>query len=159
MQTRIGEDGLAVDVGRICLAMSGVRDADPTNLKLFCYGFGVDIKPFTYMGINSQHMKVDYAGDGKSRGSQFGELERAAYDIIALDFSDVSALSAVTLIRHAVSATLFARFNGIYKRNNPVFSVASGLDLKRFNDSSSYGAYGFRFVEGSRNGNVFDLGL
>src|SRR3989344_6158914 len=130
MQTRIGKDGLAVDIDGICLAMDSVKDPNPQELKLFCYGFRGDIKPFTFMGKNFQHMKVDYAGDGDGKGNQFGELERVAYGIIALDFSDVSALSSGAMIRQAVAATLFARFNGLYEGKNPVFSVASGLDLK-----------------------------
>ena len=159
MQTRIGKDGLAVDIDRICLAMNNVRDSDSPDLKLFCYGFRGDIKPFTFMGRSSQYVQVDYAGDGESRRNLFGNLEETTYDIIALDFSDVSGLSAVAMIKDAVNATLFARFKGLYSGKNPVFSVASVLDIKRFNDRSSYGAYGFRFVEGSRDGNVFNLGL
>ena len=66
MQTRIGKDGLAVDIDGICLAMDSVKDPNPQELKLFCYGFRGDIKPFTFMGKNFQRF-------GSNEGNRMGD--------------------------------------------------------------------------------------
>ncbi len=173
MQTRIGENGLAVDVEGICLPMIGVRHerVTPSDPKVFCFSLAGGVERFGYGGRIIQFENVDYAERGDF--SVFNSLEDKAYDIIALDltFDSLDRRKAIDGVRKAIERVIFARFKGLYGgRSAPTFSIAGEVDVAHFNREyikkykrgeadCAYGAYGFRFVKGSRKENVFDLGL
>ncbi len=172
MQMRIGKDGLAVDVEGTCLLMSGVeseRIARPSDIELFCYSFVGGIKHFKYRRRISQFRNTKYV-ERVGNVNAFNDLEERAYDIITLDLTQLEPNKAIFAARKAVERVVFAKFNGLYRNRNPCFSIAGRVDITPFNrvyneaykkdeEDRAYGAYGFRFVNGSRKENVFDLGL
>ncbi len=172
MQTVIGENGLVVDAAGISMAVSGVRNerVTPSGLEVFCFSLTGGVQRFGYGGRITQFENVDYV-EREVKSRAFNELEERAYDIIALDLTGLKPEIVAAGVRDAIKLVIFARFNGLYNdRSAPIFSIAGNVDVTHFNkrymegykkgeDDSAYGAYGFRFVKGSRRGNTFNLGL